>query len=292
MSSKQYYPEEQATVCLFTDASDHGWAIIVTQVRAWDDEREPTRQAHELLVCQGGVFRGAQTHWSVVEKEAYPVVRACITLDYILEREPGFKAFCDHSNLIQIFSPSEETKKHTRGKLLRWALRISCLRYTIEHVDGDSNVWADIVSRWTSEPEASLRVRAARIEVAQPLSQLRPLQDERFEWPTVSAVRAAQECSKYAHGGCTMSEHRVWLKNGKTWIPPDADELALRLMIVAHCGRRAHRGADTMYQLLHDEFAIDDLRERVQKFVGECLLCKHVKGGGHAHPTTVERDSH
>ncbi|EGZ12591.1 hypothetical protein PHYSODRAFT_410384, partial [Phytophthora sojae] len=93
-------------------------------------------QAHELLICQGGVFRGAQVHWSVVEKESYPVVRACISLDYILEREGGFKAFCDHSNLIQIFSPSEDVKKHTRGKLLRWALRICDTRLSISTANG------------------------------------------------------------------------------------------------------------------------------------------------------------
>lgn len=140
--------EKKATVCLFTDASESGWAIVVTQFRNWDCEREPMDQAHELLVCQGGVFRGAEIHWSVVEKEAYSVVRACVSLDYLLERQEGFKAFCDHSNLIQVFSPSDEVKKHTKGKLLCWALRISSLRYTIEHIDGEKNVWADIGSRW------------------------------------------------------------------------------------------------------------------------------------------------
>lgn len=29
-SAKLFFPEEKATVCLFTDASDYGWAIIVT----------------------------------------------------------------------------------------------------------------------------------------------------------------------------------------------------------------------------------------------------------------------
>ncbi|KAE8958724.1 hypothetical protein PR002_g30774 [Phytophthora rubi] len=34
-----------------------------------------------------------------------------------------------------------------------------------------------------------------------------------------------------------------------------------------------------MLQLLRDEFVVEDLRVRVEQFVSDCLLCKHVKGG-------------
>lgn len=124
------------------------------------------------------------------------MVRACVSLDYLLEREFGFRAFCDHSNLIQIFSPSEEVKEHTRGKLLCWALRISCLWYTIEHVDGEKNVWEDIVSRWKTPAAGStgsVQVRTARLADDAGLSRLRPLQDVRFEWPSLENIRVAQE---------------------------------------------------------------------------------------------------
>lgn len=175
-SAKLYFPDDAATICLFTDASDLGWAIVVTQVLDWKEGTPVVDQQHELLICHGGAFRGAELHWSVVEKEGYPFVRACIQLDYLLERGRGFKAFCDHSNLIQIFSPTDGVKKHTRGKLLRWALRISNLRYTIEHLEGTSNVWADIVSRWTHNSNATARQGTVQAKTAR-ISQLRPLQD-------------------------------------------------------------------------------------------------------------------
>ncbi|GMF36941.1 unnamed protein product [Phytophthora fragariaefolia] len=193
-------------------------------------------------------------HWSVVEKEAYPVVRACVSLDYILEREGGFKAFCYHSNLIQIFSPSESVKKHTRGKLLRWALRISCLRYPIEHIDGKRNLWADIVSRWkpgnAEIGPARMLVKVARIAA---LSRIRPMQDDKFTWPTIESVRAAQDAAGSPGAEFKQNEQGIWVADGKIWLPPNDNALIVRVMIVAHCGVRAHRGAEAMLLLLRDE---------------------------------------
>ncbi|OWZ20621.1 hypothetical protein PHMEG_0004933 [Phytophthora megakarya] len=43
----------------------------------------------------------------------------------------------DHRNLIYIFAPGAEVKKH--------------YKYKIEHIPGDENVWADMLSRWVGE---------------------------------------------------------------------------------------------------------------------------------------------
>ncbi|KAI9991984.1 hypothetical protein PInf_017364 [Phytophthora infestans] len=45
-----------------------------------------------------------------------------------------------------------EVKQHAKRKLQRWALRITGCRYTIEHIAGEHNLWADIVSRWGQPP--------------------------------------------------------------------------------------------------------------------------------------------
>eukprot|EP00644_Phytophthora_capsici_P014591 jgi/Phyca11/124561/e_gw1.54.365.1 len=133
-SAMMTHPREQATYCLFTDASDYGWASILTQ-------------EHELLVCKSGSFTGAQLHWSVIEKEALPIVLSCEDLDYLLLRPGGFKVFCDHRNLIHVFAPGQEVKKHVRGKLLRWSVKLMEFRYTIVHIEGANNLWADMLSR-------------------------------------------------------------------------------------------------------------------------------------------------
>ncbi|POM72870.1 Hypothetical protein PHPALM_10354 [Phytophthora palmivora] len=130
-SCKLIFPDKGATVCLFSDASLTGYSIVITQVRRWQDGAPVEDQSHELLICRGGLFKNAQLNWSIVEKEGYPIVKACNDLDYMLEREKGFHIYCDHSNLIQLFSPDREVKQHIKGKLQRWVLKMSPRRHSL-----------------------------------------------------------------------------------------------------------------------------------------------------------------
>ncbi|KAF0755526.1 hypothetical protein AaE_004936 [Aphanomyces astaci] len=54
------HPRDDATMCLFTDASDYGWSIVVTQVVAFDDDSPIQEQRQDLLLCQSEMFAGAQ----------------------------------------------------------------------------------------------------------------------------------------------------------------------------------------------------------------------------------------
>ncbi|KAE8903785.1 hypothetical protein PF003_g12433 [Phytophthora fragariae] len=133
------HPKDGATMCVMSDASDVGWSLLVTQVEHWQPNKEVSVQAHEMLICLSGTFSGSQRNWSIIEKEAYPIVCACDKLSYLLLRPGGFKLYCDHRNLIYVFAPGKEVKKHIRGKLLRWATRLMEYHYEIEHIDGESN---------------------------------------------------------------------------------------------------------------------------------------------------------
>ncbi|OWY96510.1 hypothetical protein PHMEG_00033206 [Phytophthora megakarya] len=110
------YTDDSATTCLFTDASDIGWAVIVTQVTDFDPKIPVTQQQHRLLTCMSGTFTGSQLNWTVIEKEALPIVLACEKLDYLLLRPKAFQMFCYHRNLVHVFAPDESVKKHVKGK--------------------------------------------------------------------------------------------------------------------------------------------------------------------------------
>ncbi|OWZ22169.1 hypothetical protein PHMEG_0003164, partial [Phytophthora megakarya] len=159
-SASLAFPQPNAVMCLITDASDVGFGIIVTQVRHWQDGKPVEKQQHELLVCVSGTFTGSKRNWSVIEKEAYPIICACDQLSHLLLRPQGFRLFCDHRNLIYVFAPSKEVKKHIRGKLLRWAVKLMEYRYHIEHIEGTNNVWADMVSRWAGNHQDQVTLRA------------------------------------------------------------------------------------------------------------------------------------
>ncbi|KAJ0392214.1 hypothetical protein P43SY_008832 [Pythium insidiosum] len=280
-SAKLAFSDPTATVCLCTDASDLGWSMVVTQVHEWKTDTPMASQSHELLICKGGMFKGPQLHWSVAEKEAFPIVKAAKDLEYLLHRDLGFKLFCDHANLIQIFSPATEIRKHVRGKLQRWALYLTDYRYEIEHVKGTDNVWADLVSRWLhgAVPDA-VTAKAVRTRSTPALSRLRPLQDELFNWPTTTSVRDAQQRYKrHAPEEAVATEEGVLAVEGRVWVPAQAKELLTRILIVSQCGVNAHRGADVMLVQLQSKFEIKSLATLVKTFVATCLLCKHVKGG-------------
>ena len=281
------FPREEATMCLLTDASDVGWSVIVTQVRKWVDGLPVEQQAHELLVCSGGTFTGAQRNWSVIEKEAYPIVMACDKLSYLLLRPKGFRMYCDHRNLIHLFAPGSEMKKHVRGKLLRWSVKLMDYRYTIEHVEGVSNVWADMISRWAGNhvPVVAIKRVTTRRGKKRPRptkdsdakngsqvpipaeNRIRPFLDGDLVWPTVAEIRAAQEEHVVARPRHLRQDmYGVWLTDDLIWIPAEAKTLVQRLLVIAHCGSQGHRGRDALLAVLHRRFYIQGLRSLVDSF--------------------------
>ncbi|KAH9133773.1 hypothetical protein AeRB84_020220 [Aphanomyces euteiches] len=288
------HPRADATLCLFTDASDQGWSIIVTQVDKFDDELPIQEQSHEMLVCQSGMFTGAQKSWSVIEKEAYPIARACEKLNYLLMRPEGFRMYCDHKNLIHIFVPGKEWPEHTRGKLMRWAAIIGGYRYTIEHINGIHNLWADMMSRWgrPATGMATHKVLAARWtkKRKQPRhmpkrNTLRPLDEENFIWPCINDIVKAQA----AHANTRpkeakrTSDDQPWIVDGRLWIPAAAEDLIQRIMVVAHCGSMGHRGQAALVNHVKRLFWIERLNEQAGNFIAGCLLCPHVQGGRVVH---------
>ncbi|GMF27140.1 unnamed protein product [Phytophthora fragariaefolia] len=84
------FPDGQVTTRLFTDVSDVGYAIIVTQVANFDSNKPATEQQLRLVHCARGTFTGSQLNWTVIEKGAFPIAVACDKLDYLLLRPKSF----------------------------------------------------------------------------------------------------------------------------------------------------------------------------------------------------------
>ncbi|KAG2789805.1 hypothetical protein PC129_g12964 [Phytophthora cactorum] len=268
---------------MFSDASLTGYALVVKQVRKWQDGVPVEEQQHELLICRSGLFKDAQRNWSIVEKEGYPIVKACGDLDYMLVREKGCHVYCDHSNLIQLFTPDREVKQHMKGKLQRWALKLVGCRYGIHHVAGENNLWADIISRWGQpappDPIEPLVVKRVTTRSAKTVSDLRPLQDDQFSWPTRSEiVRVQQEYREDVQDDAVDTNDGIEIGD-KLWLPAKATALLKRLFVVAHCGPQGHRGVNVMIELLDRRFVLANLRQAATRFVNQCLLCKHAKVG-------------
>ncbi|OWZ03761.1 hypothetical protein PHMEG_00024452, partial [Phytophthora megakarya] len=270
-----------------TDASDTGFAVVVTQVRAFNAKTDVSTQQHKLLTCLSGTFRGAQLNWTVNVKGTYPIVVVCDKLNYLLLRARPFRLFCDHRNLIHVFAPHTSVKKHIRGKLLRWALKLMSNRYGIEHVDGTFNVSADMLSRWAGQPRNTVRLkrftRSSEKSKKAPTkpnisSILRPLDDEGFVWPSMEEIVAAQSKHQAPLGAVKGSDNALRL-NSRLWIPKACVDLTRRLCVIAHCGAQGHRGERGMVNHLRGLFHTADIHRVIHAFVSGCLLCPYVKGG-------------
>jgi hypothetical protein len=259
------FPDDTATTCLFTDASDIGWAAIVTQVKGYDVKRPATEQQHRLIQCMSGTFTGSQLNWTVIEKEAFPIVLACEKMDYLLLRPQQFRMFCDHRNLIHVFAPHESVKKHIKGKLLRWAMKLMNFRYIVEHVPGPDNVWADMISRWAGNhaPVVTVkRIKAVRQQPTPSRPRLRPLNDDGFVWPTLDELTTVQAQYDPPTGAATAANGTI-TPNDRIWVPSEATELIQRLCIIAHCGAQGHRDQKAMIAHLQRLFVIDHLTATV-----------------------------
>lgn len=191
--------------------------------------------------------------------------------------------FCDHRNLIHVFAPDENVKRHIRGKLLRWAMKLTEFRYTVNHIAGTSNVWADMLSRWACQSAVSVQVRrvVTRGAQQQQLATLHPLDDEHFVWPSLAEVQRVQKrhVERPLPSWLSEREDGLQLRYGMLWIPTEAIDLLNRLLIISHCGQQGHRGRHAMLTQLARVFSIEHLRTHADGVLKRCLLCQHVKGG-------------
>ncbi|OWZ04027.1 hypothetical protein PHMEG_00024143 [Phytophthora megakarya] len=129
--------KDAAIIAVVSDASDLGWGLVVTQMDCWDSSVAPEKQHLQLLVCKSGVFDETERRWTH-------------HIRYLLIRPTGFRLFCDHKNLIYVFSPTHEVKRH---------VPLTGLSYCIEHINGAANGWTDLLSRWSNSSSGGVGMR-------------------------------------------------------------------------------------------------------------------------------------
>jgi hypothetical protein len=192
-SIKQAHPNHEAEFLLMTDASDKGWSVALFQCLEYEASKMTSEQKNlEALYFLSGTFKNETRNWAINEKEAFPIIEAIKRLRHLLLRPKGFRLFCDHKNLVYLFSEQPGIKLPSRSKLLRWALELQAYKYSIEHIDGDQNIWADIMSRWLKPEDIKMCAVKSRphrnhrniIKTTRATRQpnIHPLED--LEWPS------------------------------------------------------------------------------------------------------------
>ena len=315
------HPDQSKTFCLFTDASDRNWAGILTQIPKDDLDVPFIQQGHEPLAFLSGSFTGASHNWSTPEKEAAAIIYCVERLDYLLYRPQGFHLFTDHSNLVFIYHPEKSSvimSKTVFNKVQRWSMLLSNFEYTIVHIKGEDNCWADLLSRWGAKDtrsEASKNRERKHMKLAALLrAPVAPELDPDLTWPSFEDIVAAQQFaandyvrkqqnaasdSAVLHDGdrtsvvgqhdmratlcAALDLHEVdgilKVRNGATWIPDNSSELQMRISVVGHCGRSGHRGYETTLSTIKDHFFWKTIDADIDAFSKSCLHCALTLGG-------------
>nr|CCA16868.1 AlNc14C27G2609 [Albugo laibachii Nc14] len=194
-SSVLGYECEDAVLSVLTDASSYGWAIVITQVKAWNDMLDVHEQNHEPLLFLSGCLHDAEPKCSIIEKGVFPAIVAIRRAD-LSQRKNGFNLFCNHEKLIRIFAPDTSVKRHVTSKLHLWSMRLLSCQYEIHHVNGRDNTWADLCSRWTKPPKELRLIRCLKRDadyVMDEHDQLDPLAVGDIELPGVQCFKKTQE---------------------------------------------------------------------------------------------------
>jgi len=285
-SARLGYPREDRIQCMFTDANEYNTSGMVTQIPIEDAEKPVELQRHEPLGFVGHRFNATELNWSVAEKEAFAIKDTMQKLDYLLQMKRPFKLFVDHKNLVQIFSPNKVSKP-TAQKLQRWALDLQRFNYEIEHINGEDNLWADLMTRWGApipSPEMSENpaIEVRRIKNATPeVMRVRPLQREDFKWPNLDEIKSEQQ-KWLSKEECinTNSEGLVVTKSGKVLIPEKSADLKIRLCVIAHSGGNSgHLGYQAAARKLAEFCWWSGCERDMLQLCNKCLHCLPTRGG-------------
>jgi hypothetical protein len=210
-------------ICVFPDASDKHWGLFITQVPKEDLQLSFEQQRHSPLLILSGSFKSGSMNWHIKEKEAYPIMVALEKARDLLRNPDGFSLFSDHKNLVYILDPDRrQVLKHADDRLSRWALALMSFRFTVEHIVGESNVVADMLSRWRIEYPQT--VCGASFQPGLCLTIVKP----DFEWPDLSQVGRLQ-------GSLTEEEKNklnlkpVVLKDNLSWLQSSLREFMFQI---------------------------------------------------------------
>ena len=289
--------DSEWSTCLFTDASDRYWGVVLTQCPKVNLAEPIKQQKHEPLAFLSGSFKGSQLRWSVIVKEAYPIIHSLDRLRHYLSARK-FIIFTDHRNLKYVFSSYMNTvSKTVSDKLARWHVKLQSFDYTIEHIQGNVNFWADLLSRWRSPPtllapvgitrkkppnnasdgvDASL-TRNREIDVGD-LQEKPDSISEKDNFERIMdelSIVGTSNSERHFSEICEQISELALDESGRRIVTDDL--LKAKLIVLAHSGMSGHRGVDHTCRRLLKFFYWNGIEDNVKLFVSRCIHCLSAK---------------
>ena len=145
------YPDPNKAYTLFTDASKHAWACVLTREYQYKKDGKTFKMNHPITFASG-LFKGSRLNWATLTKEAIAIYSSIKKLSYYLE-DADIILRSDHLPLKKFLQ-----KNTLNSKVNNWAVEISPCRIQFEYIKGIKNTLVDIMSRLIQiDPEAKLQ---------------------------------------------------------------------------------------------------------------------------------------
>jgi hypothetical protein len=329
--TKLAHRDPNLKLVVMTDASSTGWAAAVFQVSPSVLEQKPIQEIDCLqpLAFCGGTWNGPEKFYPTIEQEGLAIILTFRRLFWLLDDGSEILLLSDNKNLIYIFDPDSpyvrDKPSPGYGRLVRWAEEINHHRYVIQHIPGEVNHFADILSRamitWkksldddsTEEDEEAHMVPALSSRISMSSLQVIPSPEhvdlwhglfnsssEDFVQPSLGMIHeiagdfpdsspAYAEMARSCDALFDYTDRVYKIKSGQVLIPDD-EVLRVSLMVMAHAAGAAHRGIKTTHTLLRSVVFWPNMGKDIDKFVGGCVHCKVSKATSIPRPygETVE----
>ena len=108
----------------------------------------------------------------------------------------------------------------------------------IEHIAGDKNVSADMLTQWAVKPRT--KVSSGNISRLM-LAPVNPSLNKKHDWPTRASIARSQRLSSLKAPRSFKKRDGIY-QDGRDvfWIPEDDKTLKLRVLVAAHAGLAGH----------------------------------------------------
>ena len=134
------FPDLNKPYVLFTDASKHVWAGVLTQPYT-EEIGGKLVTVHHLVMYVSGLFRGSQLNWAALTKEAYAIYMSVKKFSfYLTDVEITLRS--DHLPLKKFL-----LRNTLNSKVNNWAVELETFNIHFEHISGIQNTLADTLSR-------------------------------------------------------------------------------------------------------------------------------------------------
>ena len=146
-----WYPDPERPHVLFTDASNYGWAGVLTQPYEEINELTPSNAntdatpkksvVHHPVTYISGLFRGSQLNWAALIKEASAI--------YLLFRKLSF--YLTNSDVLirsdHLLLKNFLKQNTMNSKVNNWAVELKMYNLKLQYIQGVKNTLADTLSR-------------------------------------------------------------------------------------------------------------------------------------------------